>query len=132
MNVCTNVCLALASTITIGFVALGRHPDQPWLRHLLELHCWCERRRELSVFSIRLLSEQIFGSCHHVLETSGTHHITLRSLCEDLGGWGMGGVGLALNMFSELYQPANAEENWPACAGAGSDAVSLFFKLVYS
>ncbi|CAK9065244.1 unnamed protein product [Durusdinium trenchii] len=41
----------------------------------------------------------------------GTHHITLRSLCEDLGGWGMGGVGLALNMFSELYQPANAEES---------------------
>lgn len=41
----------------------------------------------------------------------GTHHIDLRTLCEDLGGWGMGGIGLALNMFSELYQPANQEES---------------------
>lgn len=48
----------------------------------------------------------------------GTHRITLRSLCEDLGGWGMGGVGLALNMFSELYQPANTQartgRNYPS------------------
>jgi len=41
----------------------------------------------------------------------GTHHIDFRTLCEDLGGWGMGGLGLALNMFSELYQPANVEES---------------------
>ncbi|CAE7032529.1 unnamed protein product [Symbiodinium natans] len=40
----------------------------------------------------------------------GTYEITLRTLCEDLGGLGMGGIGLALNMYSALYKPANAEE----------------------
>eukprot|EP00439_Symbiodinium_sp_Y106_P047857 s1761_g6.t1 len=40
----------------------------------------------------------------------GTYQITLRTLCEDLGGLGMGGIGLALNMYSALYEPANSEE----------------------
>merc|ERR1712232_582855 len=43
--------------------------------------------------------------------TAGERHVRafeLRSLCDEIGGLSQGGLALAINLYSDLYQPANA------------------------
>jgi predicted alpha/beta hydrolase len=50
--------------------------------------------------------------------------IELRTMCEDLGKLGMSGIGLALNLYSDLYQPANTADDFNV-ALVYSDAFNL-------
>mmetsp|Transcript_57588 Transcript_57588/g.134963 ORF Transcript_57588/g.134963 Transcript_57588/m.134963 type:complete len:535 (+) Transcript_57588:54-1658(+) len=58
-----------------------------------------------------LLSHGVLSCWNCTAGQRGTYKIQLRTLCEDVGGLGMGGLGLALNLYSALYQPASAQDS---------------------
>jgi len=40
-----------------------------------------------------------------------TRQIQLRALCDEVGGFAQGGLALALNLYSDLYKPANTDRD---------------------